>query len=84
MKKGDVITFDEPTDEDVVDALCDIQTFAGGDNMKLGYDNKKCLLEVGKEINSREGEIIEGKFQKFKTEEAMAKWYKADFSGCKL
>jgi len=80
----DGCTYEEPTVEDEVDALCDIQVFAGGDINKLGYSNEKCLLEVGKEINSRTGEIIDGKFQKYKTPEAMAKWYKADFSSCKM
>lgn len=77
-------TFEEPTIEGMVDAFCDVQVFAGGEITKLGYSNEKCLLEVGKEINSRTGEMVNGKFEKFKTEEAMAKWYKADFSGCKL
>lgn len=77
-------TFDYPTIEDQVDAFCDIQVFAGGEIGKLGYSNEQCLIEVGKEINSREGQIVNGKFEKYKTEEAMAKWYKADFSGCKL
>ncbi|NOQ31130.1 MAG: hypothetical protein GQ570_08420 [Helicobacteraceae bacterium] len=78
------VTYSKPTDEDVIDALCDIQVFAGGDVLKVGYDNEKCLAEVAKEINSREGTIIEGKFQKDKTPEAMAKWLKADFTNCKL
>lgn len=77
-------TYSEPTIEDKVDSFCDIQVFAGGEVGKLGYSNEKCLIEVGKEINSRTGEIVNGKFEKYKTEEAMAKWYKADFSGCKL
>lgn len=77
-------TYSKPTVEDQVDAFCDIQVFAGGEIGKLGYSNEQCLIEVGKEINSRTGEIVNGKFEKYKTEEAMAKWYKADFSGCKL
>lgn len=77
-------TYSAPTVEDQVDAFCDIQVFAGGEIGKLGYSNEQCLIEVGKEINSRTGEIVNGKFEKYKTEEAMAKWYKADFSGCKL
>lgn len=77
-------TYLEPTIEEQVDAFCDIQVFAGGEIGKLGYSNEQCLIEVGKEINSRTGEIVNGKFEKYKTEDAMAKWYKADFSGCKL
>ena len=80
----DVITYDEPDEFDEIDALCDIQVFAGGDILKLGYDNEKCLSEVAKEINSRSGEIVNGKFQKYTTTEAKDKWYKADFTGCKL
>ena len=83
-KEDSGITISEPTTEDQVDAFCDIQVFAGGEIGKLGYSNEKCLLEVSKEINSRTGEIINGKFEKYKTEEAMAKWYKASFKGCKL
>lgn len=76
--------YKKPTWYDKVDALCDIQTFAGGDVMKIGYDNERCLVETAKEVNSRKGEIIEGKFQKYKTPEAKALWYKADYSECKL
>jgi hypothetical protein len=82
--RGHDFTFSHPTIEDQVDAFCDIQVFAGGEIGKLGYSNEQCLIEVGKEINSRTGEIVNGKFEKYKTEEAMAKWYKANFSGCKL
>ncbi len=78
------ITVEEPTVDMQVDAFCDMQVFAGGEVGKLGYKNEMCLLEVGKEINSREGTIINGKFEKFKTEEAMAKWYKANFDKCRL
>lgn len=77
------IVFSEPTVEDQVDAFCDIQVFADGEVGKLGYDNEKCMSEVAREINSRTGEIIDGKFTKYKTPEAIAKWYKADFSNCK-
>jgi len=80
----DGITYSEPTIEEQIDAFCDIQVFAGGEVGKLGYSNEQCLIEVGKEINSRTGEIVNGKFEKFKTEEAMSKWYKANFAQCKL
>ena len=70
--------------DEQIDALADIAVFALGDIMKLGYNPEKVLLEVAKEINSREGTFIDGKFQKDKSPEAQAKWYKADFSGCKL
>lgn len=69
--------------EEGVDAYCDIIVFCVGAIQKLGYEPKKALLEVTKEINSREGEIIDGKFQKFTTEEYTNKWYKANFSKVK-
>ena len=70
--------------DDFVDAFCDIQVFAGGEVGKLGYDNEKALTEVSKEINSREGAIINGKFVKEQSLKAQAKWYKADFDKAKL
>lgn len=84
LRNEEGFTYEEPTPESSVDALCDIANFAGGNVMQLGYSFKKALNEVNKEIHSRTGEIIEGKFQKHKTPEAKAKWHKADFSGCKL
>ncbi|MCH9712813.1 MAG: hypothetical protein K0U20_09340 [Proteobacteria bacterium] len=78
------VDFNTPTIGNQVDAFCDIQVFAGGEVNKLGYSNEKCLIEVGKEINSRVGEIVDGKFTKDKSPEAMKNWYKADFSNCKL
>lgn len=79
----DGVTFTEPTVDDLVDAFCDIEVFGGGEVGKLGYNNEACLAEVSKEINSRAGEMKDGKFTKFKTEEAMANWYKANFTKCK-
>ena len=66
-----------------VDAYCDIVVFAVGAIMKLGYDPELALLEVAKEINSRKGEMVHGKFEKDLSEEAKANWYKADFTNCK-
>ena len=62
-----------------VDAYCDIVVFAIGAIMKLGYDPEKALIEAAKEINSREGEMIDGKFEKDLSDEAKAKWYKANY-----
>jgi len=73
----------EPSNEEKVDAYADIIVFCIGAIMKLGYDPECVLEEVAKEINSRTGEIIDGKFQKDTSPEAKAKWYKADFSKCK-
>jgi len=72
------------TTNEKVDAFGDIIVFACGALTKLGYDPEKVLLEVAKEINSREGEMVNGKFTKYKTKEAMDKWVKADFTSCKL
>jgi len=73
-----------PTNDDRVDAFADIVVFAIGAMMKLGYDPEKVLGEVGKEINSREGEMMNGKFEKYLDDAHKAKWYKADFTECRL
>ncbi len=65
----------------MVDAYCDIVVFAIGAILKLGYDPTKALIEAGKEINSREGTMVDGKFEKDLSPEAKAKWYKADYDG---
>lgn len=67
-----------------VDAYADIIVFAVGAIMKLGYDPQRVIKEVGKEINSRIGEIVDGKFQKDTSDKAKAEWYKADYSQAKL
>ena len=76
--------YKEPTNEDKVDGYADIIVFCIGAMMKLGYDPKVVLEEVGKEINSRAGQMLNGKFTKYKSPEAVAKWYKADFTKAKL
>ena len=63
------------------DAYADIIVFAIGAIMKLGYDPEKALIEVGKEINSRVGTMVDGKFEKDLSEGAKANWYKADYDG---
>ncbi len=70
----------KPTNRMKVDAFCDIQVFAGGEVGKLNYNNEIALHEVATEINSREGEMIDGKFCKWKDPGSKARWYKADFS----
>ena len=52
----------------------------------LGYDFYKCLMETIKELQSRTGHYDEsiGKFVKDTSDEAKAKWYKADYDTCKL
>lgn len=51
----------------------------------MGFDFDKCMEETLKEIESRKGafNFDTGKWEKFKDEENMKLWYKADYSGCK-
>jgi len=67
-----------------VDAYCDIVVFCIGAIMKLGYNPQRALSETVKEIDSRTGSIVDGKFQKDTSEEAKAKWYKANYDVCIL
>ena len=71
-------------DHNEADALGDIVVFSIDGLMKLGYDPEKTLIEIAREINSREGGIIDGKFQKYTDEAHRSKWYKADLDGAKL
>ncbi len=72
------------TTETLVDAFCDIQVFAGGEVGKLGYHNEVALEETYREIESRTGEIIDGKFIKDKSMEAQTLWIKADYTKAKI
>jgi hypothetical protein len=83
VKQSEPENNDEKKDE-IVDAYGDIIVFAMGAIMKLGYDPKLVLKEISKEINSRTGSIINGKFEKDLSDQAKEKWYKANFSTCKL
>jgi len=70
--------------DDIVDAYGDIIVFAVGAIMKLRYDPKLVLKEISKEINSRKGRIINGKFEKYlPNEPGYEKPYKANFKTCK-
>jgi len=66
--------------EQIVDAWADIIVFATGAIAKLGYDPSQVMEEVYKEINSRTGEMVDGKFIK----NPDAQLYQADLSDCKL
>jgi len=68
--------------EDMVDALCDIAVLALGAIYNLGYSPKLAMLETTKEINSRVGTIIDGKFIKDTSNKAKANWYKANYHYC--
>lgn len=75
--------FKEMIADEVVDAYCDIVVFSIGAIMKLGYEPNSALAEAAKEINSRVGSMVNGKFEKDLSDEAKANWYKADYSKCK-
>lgn len=64
--------------EKIVDAFADIIVFAVGAIAKNGYDPSKVMDEVYKEISSRTGELIDGKFVK----NPNAKVYEADIKSC--
>lgn len=70
-------------EEAIIDAYCDVIVFCIGSIMKLGYSPNIALIETAMEINSREGEIVNGKFEKYLTDEYKAKWYKANYSKAK-
>jgi len=76
-----------PVDADEkVDALCDLIVIATGELLKMGYDPNKAMDETIKEISSRTGSFNEasGKWEKFKTPEAQALWYTAQYGKAKL
>lgn len=85
----DIVTIESMSPEGIlseheqVDAYNDIIVFAIGAIMKLGYNPTETLIETAKEINSRRGSMIDGKFEKDLSDEAKALWYKADFTNCK-
>ena len=72
------------SEKDLLDAFLDIIVFSMGAIMKLGYDPKLALNEVAKIVNSRRGEIVNGKFIKHKDEESKKLWYEPKFDKCKL
>jgi hypothetical protein len=69
-----------------IDALCDVIVFAVNAMRIRGYDPNVAMEETLKEINSRTGAFnpATGKWEKFKTPEAMALWYAADYEKAKL
>ncbi|EGF5817722.1 hypothetical protein ICF26_001595 [Campylobacter jejuni] len=52
----------------------------------LGFNFYQCMLQTIKEIESRKGYYDENlnKFIKDTSDEAKAKWYKADYESCRL
>ena len=74
----------EPTEDDTVDAFCDAMEFLSGAILKQGYNPIIALDEMTKQINSRTGKFIDGKFEKDRSPEAKAREYQADFTKAKL
>lgn len=70
--------------ERIVDGAADVKVFATGLIRKINYDPDVVMDEVIKEIESRVGSIQDGKFVKDRSPEAVANWYKADFSKADL
>lgn len=64
--------------EQLMDSWADMIVFAAGAIAKLGYDPAKVMEEVYREINSRSGTLVDGKFVK----DPAAVIYTADFSRC--
>lgn len=75
----EIITKTPEDSEKIVDALADIIVFATGGIAKLGYNPRDVMEEVYKEINSRTGTLIDGKFVK----DPNAKIYTANLAECK-
>lgn len=71
------------TIEDELDAYCDEIIFCINAIEDAGFNASKCIDETLKEIESRKGEIRNGKFEKFKDEKHKALWYKADYPSCR-
>ena len=82
----DVVKYDafKNKDHESIDYLNDIIVFAVGAILKQGYDPELTLAETIKEINSRKGKIVNGKFEKFTDEKSKSNWYKADYSKCRI
>lgn len=74
----------EKNDAELLDSFADRIVFSIGAILKMGYDPEKVLEEVYKSIDSRTGEIVDGKFIKDKSEEAKSKWYFPNFNNAKI
>lgn len=81
---NEVVEVGSTTTGEKADAYVDVIVFAVGALLKLGFDPEKALIEGGKEINSRIGTIIDGKFEKDLSDEAKQNWYKADYKKARL
>lgn len=95
--KNDIISdyfcLPELNENEVIDAIQDIQVFCINETELMGYDNLKCNDEVFQEINSREQ--CPKQFAEWQKYGAKGKWqkdkhqkdwtlYKANYESCKL
>ena len=69
----------EHNKDNIIDAMGDIIVFATGAIAKNGYNPSLVMEEIYKEINSRKGLLVSGKFVK----NSNAERYYANFSHCK-
>ncbi len=76
----EIVEGSKPEAEQIVDAMADIIFFATGTIAKLGFDPTKVMDEVYKEINSRTGTLVNGKF--IRDNDAIM--YKADLNSCRI
>ena len=76
----DIVVNGDVDKEKIIDAFGDIIVFATGAIAKVGYDPDKVMDEVFKEIDSRKGKLIDGKFVKDQDVER----YVPDFDKCKV
>jgi hypothetical protein len=86
LEEDGVITFGAVKGiEDKIDAIADIVVFSITEMMKFNYRPTCVLREVSKEVNSRKGKIVNGKFEKFKPgEEGYVEPYKANYKRCEV
>jgi len=84
LEEENIITFSTAKGiEGKVDAMADIVVFSITEMMKFDYKPTCVLREVSKEINSRKGKIVDGKFEKFKPgQDGYVEPYKADYRRC--
>lgn len=77
---------DAETDDERIDALCDLVVLSIGAMYKLGYNPEEAMFETLKEIHSRKGRFnsATGKWEKDKSEDAKKQWYKANYDNCKI
>jgi len=77
------LSFKKTDSSTIADATADIIVFSVGAMLKANVEPECVLDETLKEIESRTGVMVDGKFQKDTSPEAMKKWYKADYNKCK-